>query len=424
MQIDSDSDGRYEDICFVNDHVGWVGSINGYLHVSSDGGKTWSAGQQFMPDTSKGSAVCRCLAFAPSGEVGWAGGWRGNTVVLSRWTTKFAWKAVQNLPPEAPVKLCGMWAVDDQVMFAAGTFDPADRTPRILSTKDQGETWQVKDLSDLADCLIDVYFRDGQRGWVIGGKRRDANGEPDQTNLCVVVLETTDGGETWKDLIDGKILSHISEWGWKIAVIDSQPAFVSLESKVAGGVLRFNGDTWQRLEVPGARGLQGIGFLDRKRGWVGSHYGAGLTWETEDGGKMWHAAAGPLAELNRFRFYKTFGVACGASVYRFDSIATKTGRTVSSADRIIQRPPGATGLRGHRPVDIDLIVPPGSKRLLVEITDPNGGVLRRILDEPFPAAGHRRLRWADDSKKPLAYYRCRVVVDDLVEVVSIAFTNE
>jgi photosystem II stability/assembly factor-like uncharacterized protein len=421
--VQIDLDGRYEDIWFVNEQVGWAASANGYLHSSTDGGETWPAFQQFMPDTVDGSAVCRCLGFAPNGGVGWAGGWRGKTAVLKRWSGDSTWEVVQNLPSEAPVKLCGLWAVDDQVMFAAGTNEPADQTPRILSTRNRGKTWQVKDLSRLADCLIDVYFHDARRGWVVGGKRRTPDGPPVRSDLCPVVLETTDGGETWEDLIDGKSLSTVGEWGWKIAVIDPRRAFISLESEAAGGVLRFDGETWQRLEVPGGYRLQGIGFLDRDRGWVGSSYVADRVWTTEDGGETWQDVAGPPAQVNRFRFYKTFGVACGVSVYRFDSMATAVARAVSNATRIIQRPPGATGLRGHRPVDIDLVVPPSARRLLVEIRDPNGGVLKRLVDERFPAPGHRRLRWADDSKQPLAFYLCRVVADDRAEVVPIAFTD-
>jgi hypothetical protein len=330
---------------------------------------------------------------------------------------------VENLPADAPAKLCGMWAVDDRVMFAAGTNNPADQTPRILRTRDRGKTWQVKDLSTLADCLIDVYFHDARRGWVVGGKRRTPDGPLVRSDQCAVVLETTDGGDTWRDLIDGRSLSTVGEWGWKIAVVDPRRAFISLESEAAGGVLRFDGETWQRLEVPGGRGLQGIGFLDRDRGWVGSNYVTDRVWATEDGGESWQAATGPLAQVNRFRFYPTLGVACGSSVYRFDSMAAAAARAGSNATRIIQRPPGATGLRGHRPVDIDLVVPPCAERLLVEIHDPNGGVVTRLVDEQFPAPGHRRLRWADDAKQRLPFYLCRVVADDQAEVVSIAFTD-
>jgi hypothetical protein len=308
-------------------------------------------------------------------------------------------------------------------MFAAGTNDPADRTPRILLTRDRGENWQVKDLSSLADCLIDVYFFDAWRGWVVGGKRRTPGGPLERSNQRPVVLETTDGGETWRDLIDGKSLSTVGEWGWKISAVDPRRAFVSLESGTAGGVLRFDDGTWQRLEVPGAHGLQGIGFRDRDNGWVSSHYVGDRAWTTSNGGACWRPATGPLAQVNRFRFYPRFGVACGHAVYKFDSNDATAARAAPNTTRIIQRPPGATGLRGHRPVDIDLVVPACAERLLVEIEDPNGGAVTRLADEQYPAPGHRRLRWTDDPKQRLPFYLCRVVTDERAEVVSIAFTD-
>ncbi|MEO7734293.1 MAG: hypothetical protein ABIY55_25270 [Kofleriaceae bacterium] len=414
---------RYEDIWVAGD-VWWVADFNNRLFSSSDGGKTWSDPQDFTDNDAEGEAArCRCLGFSPTGEVGWAGGWQGKASVLKRWTKQTSWQLVQPLPAAAK-KICGLWAVDDNVMFAAGTNDPADQSPGVLRTDDQGATWSFTPLSKMADVLIDIYFSDLQHGWVVGGRRRKSGDPFNRSHLCPVLLVTTDGGVRWSDAIDGQALSSVSEWGWKISVVQGRPAFLSLESKTGGGVLRCTKEGgWERLEVDGASHLQGIGFIDSQRGWVSSDYGNDRTWETSDGGATWQEVAQHM-RINRFRLYSEFGVACGASVYRFDrdAPATVAPRAPGKA-RLLQLPAGAAGLRGHRPVDIDIVVPARTQRLVVEIVDPNGGTIVRIANERFPPPGHQRLRWDGLPDRGLPSYLCRVIADGRSETVPLAFVD-
>ena len=119
------------------------------------------------------------------------------------------------------------------------------------------------------------------------------------------------------------------EWGWKIQALDAQTMFVSLENLLDGAILRSDdgGLNWQRLRVNDRQrnsNLEGIGFVDRNRGWVGGwgdiDFVGGFTSATTDGGTTWDDANQIGFRLNRFRFIGnpiTVGYASGDTVYKF-----------------------------------------------------------------------------------------------------------
>ena len=96
---------------------------------------------------------------------------------------------------------------------------------------------------------------------------------PDPKNTRRVIVKTTDGGKSWKEVV----------------LVD------------APAVQQF-----------------GIGFLDEKRGWVGCRAGG---YETRDGGKSWAPGAFGAA-VNKIRVVRdatrTRVFAIGTDVYRLD----------------------------------------------------------------------------------------------------------
>ena len=64
--------------------------------------------------------------------------------------------------------MCGLWAVNQSVIYGSGTNDPSDGAAMIKSI-DGGQTWTALDLSPHASSLIDVYFPTPDNGWVVGG---------------------------------------------------------------------------------------------------------------------------------------------------------------------------------------------------------------------------------------------------------------
>ena len=124
-----------------------------------------------------------------------------------------------------------------------------------------------------ADLLIDCYFTSPSRGWVVGGQTNQPN--PTRLNVKPVVLLTEDGGQTWVNRVANiQDQFPLGEWGWKIQFLNDQLGFVSLENFSDAAILKTTdgGQTWKRLKVNDPQGnvnLEGIGFIDEQRGWVG-----------------------------------------------------------------------------------------------------------------------------------------------------------
>ena len=158
-----------------------------------------------------------------------------------------------------------------------------DRPAAIVKTTDGGATWTSINMSAHAAILVDIYFKNAMEGWVVGG--RDDVGVPmarrKRDDVEPVVLHTVDGGVTWTDRLEPiRRMMPRGEWGWKIQAVDAQTMFVSLENFLDGAILRSDdgGLNWQRLRINDRQrnsNLEGIGFVDRNRGWVGG--GATLT---------------------------------------------------------------------------------------------------------------------------------------------------
>ena len=140
------------------------------------------------------------------------------------------------------------------------------------------------------------------------------------------------GGGTWINRLAGQEAQFpFGEWGWKIFFVNDQVGFVSLENFTAAAVAKTTdgGRTWTRLAVNDGQGnanLEGIGFVDQRRGWVGgwgsSNFSKGYSSATLDGGTTWIAANEIGRFINRFRFFGnpvSVGYASGDTVYKYSS---------------------------------------------------------------------------------------------------------
>jgi photosystem II stability/assembly factor-like uncharacterized protein len=209
--------------------------------------------------------------------------------------------------------------------FSAGTNDPQD-APRMLKTTDGGATWTAWSMAAHASVLIDCHFTDPLHGWVVGGKASVPN-PTTRDRLKPVVLETTDGGASWMNRLAGQEAAFpFGEWGWKIQFLDTKVGFVSLENFTAASILKTvdGGVTWERLKINDPQGnanLEGVGFIDEQRGWVGGWgpggFVNGFSSATTDGGQNWQDANEIGRFINRFRFFGkpvSVGYASGKTV--------------------------------------------------------------------------------------------------------------
>lgn len=313
---------RYDDIWFQDERQGWAVNTNSQILYTSDGGDSWQ--QQYHEP----NVYMRCLAFS-SPDCGWVGTLTEGKILYGTRNGGKRWTPVSQLPSEAPVAICGMWAVNDLIVYAAGSNRP-EQPVRMMKTWDGGKTWTSWDMRKWADNLVDVFFISPNSGWVVGGRADDRKPVPTKSKLRPVVLYTEDKGVTWVDrLTPNRDNLPVGEWGWKIQFLNEKVGFVSLESYEGGAILSTvdGGKTWIRRPVNDPQmntNLQGIGFLNKDHGWVGG-------WgdqrrikracsETLDGGRTWRSANGVGRSINRFRFVGSptpVGYAAGETVYKY-----------------------------------------------------------------------------------------------------------
>ncbi len=395
---------RTDDIWFRSPRLGWAVNSNGQILRTDDGGDTW---KEQLHDPK---VYFRCIGFATDRR-GWAGTLSSTKRLFSTRDGGSTWKLAASLPPLAPSAICGLSVVNAKVVYASGTNHP-NRPARMMKTVDGGTTWTAWDMAPYATILVDTLFTSARHGWVVGGRAEKAN--PTRADVRAVVLETRDGGRTWLDRLAG--LSDqlpVGEWGWKIQFLGHKLGFVSLESFDRAAILKTTdgGRSWSRIPVRDPQGnvnLEGVGFVDERHGWVGgwgsADFKAGSSSETQDGGQTWTDANGIGRFLNRFRFLDrpvTVGFASGRTVYKYSSepVPPKS-KGVAPALRLLDgNDPVTTG----RPLRIAVTVPEGAERLIVDIWDRFGELVRELVDEPAPSPGARTVEWdaTDAAGQPL-----------------------
>jgi photosystem II stability/assembly factor-like uncharacterized protein len=340
------------------------------------------------------------------------------------------WTLVTNLPSNAPRAICGLYVVNDSVVYASGTNFPYKRYPTsVIKTTDGGKTWTAIDMSAYASNLIDIFFFDEKRGFVVGGY--SDKDDPDYTDVIPVVLYTSDGGQTWENRV-ATLDFQPGEWGWKIYFVNDSVGYVSLESFNRGAVLKTidGGQTWTRYPINDPQGnanLEGVGFVTEDRGWVGgwgdANFTTGYTSGTTDGGQNWVNANEVGRFINRFRFLGnpvTVGYASGRMVYKYSPVTSAAAPSpplvttnVIPESRMVKTTDPS---RFTDTAEIDIELPSGANHAWVNIWNRFGLEIKLLLDESSPTPGFRRITWdgLDDDGKPVpsGVYIFRLTVDE------------
>lgn len=322
---------RHEDMVFPTPERGYVVNFAGELHRTTDGGETWQLLQSVaMPSGER--VHFRSAGFATE-DKGWIGSLSEGYVL---WQTGDGGETLTNITPRLGTQdalgICGLWVVNENVVYGVGRYYGPTR---LYMTKNGGLTWTVKDMSQYAGRLIDVFFFDEMNGMAVGGSERIAS------LSHAVVLRTRDGGASWETAF---VSEHAGEWGWKITFPTPEVGYVSVER--LRGVARVlkttdGGDTWTEAAIPDSGPLQGIGFITKWQGWTG---GRGTPFRTLDGGVTWQEDDTELdPAVNRFRFFgDTLGYAVGTRVYKYvgkTDVQSETVEVPASARLIGQNYP-------------------------------------------------------------------------------------
>lgn len=427
---------RHDDIWFLDANRGWAVNSDGKVIKTENGGESWQ--EQFHAE----DVYFRCIAFSNE-QTGWLGTTTPATRLFRTRDAGETWTPVSGLPVVSSF-ICGLSVVNESVIYGSGTNDPgnipgvATNIPGVIKSTDGGETWTGFDLSEHANLLVDIYFPDPDRGFVVGGKA-DVPNPTTRGRVKPVVLFTEDGGLTWTNLL-ADMMADLprGEWGWKIFFVNDQVGYVSLENFTAGAVLKTTdgGRTWVRKPINDQQGnanLEGIGFIDENKGWVGGwgnrFFTAGFSSATDDGANNWRDANEIGRFINRFRFIGdpvAVGYASGDTIYKYSSEPVPAPIARTPAFRLLaadEEEPVETTL----PVEIIYTVPAGAQKLVINVWNRFGVHVARPIYEQNPNPGPGSFSWnlEDDSGAQLepGYYIYRVTIDDDSESRVIRVTS-
>ena len=281
---------RCDDMSF-SENIGWaVNSHKDTVFKTTDFGDTWTKSGYL-------NGYLRSIEFL-SKDIGFAGAFRNGIYRTSDGGS--TWDTI-------PIKdtlfkgICGIHALQDSTIIAVGTYF---YSALIMRSNDLGLTWEVTNLGDEIEGLVDVKFYDNKIGLITG--TGDKGG---------VVYRTTNGGDNWELVYDTGIPDEL---GWKIDfTTDEKFTFISVQNLTADStsILKSSdkGLTWTEIRHPHTQ-IQGICFWDEMNGAIGGW--SMPIYETTDGGITWDKTPTGEANVNRFLKFDDYTLACGSVIYK------------------------------------------------------------------------------------------------------------
>ena len=276
--------GKYEDFAFPNQRSGWLANASGDILHTTDGGMSWGV-------QAAGLGRLRTIDFLDHRR-GFAG--TVNGLLYKTTDGGRSWRNITDTLPKRPLGLCGMAHVGDRLhVVGKYTGGAADH----FVSSNGGQSWQVSDLRSLAYGLVDIVFLNSSVGFIGGQANAEVSGRGPAT-----ILKTTNGGRTWQPTF-----THQGGRGfaWKIFPVSAKVIYAALQSE--DGVYRIAksvdaGAYWDVKIVatgrPPGPGVQAIGFLDARTGWIGGLF-TGM-YATTDGGETWAEVPSDDRTINRF----------------------------------------------------------------------------------------------------------------------------
>lgn len=297
-------EGRFDDIYFINDSVGWAVNGLGEIYKTNKPGQSWSL--QFSNNRLK---YIRSIEFIDD-STGFAGSL--DSALYKTTNAGKTWTRVDKDFPTPVAGICGIGHYGDQVILTGAFFG----YPFVMNSGDRGKTWSYVDMSHDAIALVDAWYKSKDTVFVSG---------KNQFNQCLI-MRSVDAGKTWSRVSPSTQSTPLG-FGWKLHFPTPSVGYLAIEEvdvtdSLVGTKTHIlkstnGGRSWSVQEVKIGKNidLQGIGFVDANRGWIGG-WSTGM-YETNDGGGTWRMI-NTFANLNRFFFLRSnFGYAVGNVVLQF-----------------------------------------------------------------------------------------------------------
>lgn len=253
--IDDNTSGqRFDDVFFFNDNIGWA--ANGFfasVYKTIDGGTTWE--EQLNEADLGGAFYFRNIEFLNE-NIGFVG--TLNSLFLKTIDGGENWETVTNITPN-PLAICGLDTSGETSVYGCGAFfGPAF----IIKSTNAGVNWVHTDMSDYATALVEILFLDEQIGYTGGQNNNGAcllKTEDGGATWAEIYNSNVPGEYVWKlqalesnpDIIFGAVSSVAPHLGKLIKSNDS-------------------GSTWQNFDAPETN-IQAVGFVSETKGWMGGH---------------------------------------------------------------------------------------------------------------------------------------------------------
>lgn len=295
---------RFDDVYFINDNVGWAANgAYASVYKTTDGGATWT--MQLNEAMLGGNYYFRNIEFLNE-NIGFLGTLDG--VVFKTIDGGQNWNPITNFPTNPPA-ICGLDTVGTSTIYGCGAyFSPA----YIIKSTDSGATWQYINMSAYANALVEIAFLDENIGYASGAT----------TTGGVILKTTDGGttwNQIYNTNVAGEYVWKLQILPSNSSVIFGS---VEANEPNVGKMLRStdNGATWVSKPLPYAS-VQGVGFMTENHGWAGGYRAtANLIFpilETTDGGDTW-VDTGVGSNLNRvFILSDHLAYASGTTIYKY-----------------------------------------------------------------------------------------------------------
>jgi photosystem II stability/assembly factor-like uncharacterized protein len=260
----NNSPSRYDDVFFLNENLGWAADGGGAkVFKTTDGGDSWV--QQFQD----GLNYFRNIEFLNE-NIGFLGTLNGSFFKTANGGQTWQPISVNNLPE---ITICGLDCVGTTTVYGCGAyFQPA----YVIKSSNSGATWQFIDMSAYATALVEVLFVTENIGFVSG---QNQNGGVILKTInggltWSIIYQTTIPGEyVWKlQILDSN----------PTIMFGSVSSVAPFNGKVIKSI--NSGVSWTSNDVPDTN-VQAVGFITENHGWMGGHgsgfletFDAGATW--------------------------------------------------------------------------------------------------------------------------------------------------